>query len=115
MLQTLIEETVQSEEFTPSGRLLWIGNGTLRQPAFYVTVKNEPEKKTTLLTTLHNFVLSDHFQWKIPAMNHPETLNGSLRANWTNPYYFCENRKWLISYTKLIVSGVKDRNPYREK
>lgn len=115
MLQTFIEEIVQSEDYTPSGRLLWIGNGTLRQPDFFVTVKNEPEKKTTLLTTLHNFVMRNRLQWKIPAMNHPEAMNGSLRSAWTKPYYLCESKKWLLSYTKMVVSGVKDRSQRGEK
>ena len=115
MLQTFIEEIVQSEDYTPSGRLLWIGNGTLRQPDFYVIVKNDPDKETTLLTTLHNFVLRDQVPWRIPAMNHPDMLNGTLRASWTNPYYFCESKRWLISYTKMVVSGMKERSLYGEK
>ncbi|KAF8795797.1 hypothetical protein HNY73_000256 [Argiope bruennichi] len=87
MLQTVIEETVQCEEYTPSGRLLWVGNGTLRQPDFYVTVKNNVEKKTTLLTKLHNFVLGDRVEWRIAAMDHPEVTNSSTRAGWTHPYF----------------------------
>ncbi|KFM74545.1 hypothetical protein X975_25223, partial [Stegodyphus mimosarum] len=112
MLETVIEETVQSEDYTPSGRLLWLGNGTLQQPDFYVQVKNNIEKKTTLLTKVYNFVLGDQVQWKISTMDHPEILNSSCRSNWTNPYFYCEEKKWLISYTKMVVSGMKEKNQY---
>ncbi|GFY80165.1 uncharacterized protein TNIN_45701 [Trichonephila inaurata madagascariensis] len=115
MLQTVIEETVQCEEYTPSGRLLWVGNGTLRQPDFYVTVKNNVEKKTTLLTKLHNFVLGEHADWRIPGMDHPEIANSSTRAGWTNPYYQCENKRWLLSYTKMMVGDLQEKSPLSDR
>ncbi|GIY66314.1 hypothetical protein CDAR_457871 [Caerostris darwini] len=109
MLQTVIEETVQCEEYTPSGRLLWVGNGTLRQPDFYVTVKNNVEKKTTLLTKLHNFILGEKVEWRIAAMDNP--INTSIpRIGWTNPYYQCENKRWLLSYTKMMIGDLQDKN-----
>ncbi|GIX89914.1 uncharacterized protein CEXT_503521 [Caerostris extrusa] len=111
MLQTVIEETVQCEEYTPSGRLLWVGNGTLRQPDFYVTVKNNVEKKTTLLTKLHNFILGEKVEWRIAAMDNP--INTSIsRIGWTNPYYQCENKRWLLSYTKMMIGDLQDKEPW---
>ncbi|GBM90717.1 hypothetical protein AVEN_261638-1 [Araneus ventricosus] len=109
MLATVIEETIQCEEYTPSGRLLWVGEGTLWQPDFYVTANNSAEKKAFSDKKMHHILISDQIEWRIDAMDHPEMTNSSTRAGWTHPYYQCENKRWLLSYTKLMVGPIGDR------
>ncbi|KAG8184190.1 hypothetical protein JTE90_010225 [Oedothorax gibbosus] len=97
MLQTVIEETVQSEPHSPSGRLVWLGNGTFHQPDLFLSVRAQPERNTLLATRMHNAVLSDTLEWMTGSV--PSSV-----GNWTSPYFQCEGRRWMVSYTKGVVS-----------
>ncbi|XP_022239498.1 probable G-protein coupled receptor CG31760 [Limulus polyphemus] len=119
VLKTFVKEIFRSGDVIFTTRIAWTGNGTIWQPVYYIQMRRTSSSSefNSKLEERHNYSLNENRPWLdyISAFfrGGSKTENKSPRKNnfelgrWTKPYYTCDERKWLLSYTTLLYAKLK--------
>nr|XP_037291589.1 probable G-protein coupled receptor CG31760 [Rhipicephalus microplus] len=115
LLLLLLNETLASDDRFSACRVLLAGaNGTASRP--WVTyLASLSRGEAGRLAEHRNFQLPAHVPW-LPSEDEDEPVAAettgrprvdaaTYRGRWSNTYYSCQLRRWLVSYTVLVFTG----------
>ncbi|XP_022237694.1 probable G-protein coupled receptor CG31760 [Limulus polyphemus] len=119
ILKTFVTELFQSDDVIFATRIVWIGNGTIWKPFYYVQIRRiyNTSEVTPKVEERHDYSMMEDSPWLDEIIT---TVQGGIKSehqmngdndyvlgNWTKPYFTCEGRRWLLSYTILLYSRPK--------
>ncbi|XP_076361072.1 putative G-protein coupled receptor CG31760 isoform X2 [Tachypleus tridentatus] len=116
VLNTFVRELFQSDDVIFATRIVWIGNGTIWKPLYYVQIRKNYNASEVApeVVERHDYSMVEDSPWLDEIIS---TVQGDTKAEhkmngdndyvmgqWTKPYFTCDGRRWLLSYTVLMYS-----------
>ncbi|XP_022242201.1 probable G-protein coupled receptor CG31760, partial [Limulus polyphemus] len=131
VLKTFVKEILRSGDVVFATRIVWTGNGTIWKPLYYIQIKRASSSSNSDVGTeveeRHNYSLEENRPWLDDESttrpwldDEPTTVQSvsetedkvseqsdHILGQWTEPYYTCNGRKWILSYTNLLYTTSK--------
>ncbi|XP_067136225.1 probable G-protein coupled receptor CG31760 isoform X2 [Centruroides vittatus] len=107
MLKAFAEETVLSDKFLYASRIMWVGNGSLWKPHYYVTANRASgsSHRRVVSSQLYDTSFKEE-PWldKNSVPPHGKVKGHRVQhGKWTSTYFTCDVKKWLLSYTAFVT------------
>lgn len=116
MLKAFAQETVLSDQFLYAARIVWVGNGSLWKPYYYVSAHRDAHRRVLFSQSGNGSFREQPWLDKNSVPPHGKVKGHRLpHGKWTSTYFTCDAKKWLLSYTAFVtVSRGKWRRASRQ-